>query len=209
MVTSWRNVGDASLRGLRVQTTDPGNSVLYQWGPLQFKVWPFNVHEFDHESDTDWAQKEIAGAAIYREWVGENDETLYFRGKLFPYRLGGQGAMEEFEACRRAGLAQLLLRGGNPGTVLGWFICEKLVRSNTFLSGEGLGQQIAFETQLTRVPTPQYQENIYRDGVNTGLIGVSGGGFDAAEAAAAALRAQATAGGGGVAEVGIGEPEIQ
>ncbi len=173
MSTSWRTLRNAPLNGLRVQTTDPGNSLLYQWGPLQFTVWPLNVHEFDHETDTDWAQKEIAGAAIYREWVGENDENIYFRGKLFPYRIGGMAEIEIFEANRRAGLAQLLLRGGNPGTKLGWFVCEKLVRSNTFLSGEGLGQQIAFEAQLARVPTPQDNEAVYRNGVKTGWIGTS------------------------------------
>ena len=155
MTTSWRNLRVAPDHGLAIQTTDPKNSTLYIWGPgVVFEVWPLNVHEFDHESDTDWAQKEIAGAAIYREWVGENDETLYFRGKLFPYRIGGYSSIEIFEANRRAGLAHLLMRGGNPAYKLGWFICEKLVRSNTFLSGEGLGQQIQFETQLTRVPTP-------------------------------------------------------
>ena len=170
MVTSWRALGNASLNGLRMQTTDPTNSLLYQWGPLQFTVVIMNVHEFDHESDTDWAQKEIAGSSIYREWVGENDENIYLRGKLFPYRIGGMAQMEEFEASRRAGLAMLLLRGGNPGTKLGWFVCEKLVRANTFLSGEGLGQQIAFEAQMARVPTPQDNESIYGNMVATGLI---------------------------------------
>lgn len=154
MTTNFQNL----VRGgaARIQTTDPANSTLYQWGPrIQFQVFPLNVYEFDHETDTDWAQKEIAGAAIYREWVGENDENLYFRGKLFPYRIGGVNEIEVFEATRRAGLAQKLTRGSNPTYALGWYVCEKLVRSNTFLSGEGVGQQIAFEAQLTRVPTPQ------------------------------------------------------
>ena len=172
--TNWRSLQNlAPSHGLRMQTTDPNNTTLYMWGPLQFQIWPLNVHEFDHETDTDWAQKEIAGAAIYREWVGENDESLYFRGKLFPYRVGGHAEIEIFEAFRRAGLAQVLLRGGNPSTVLGWYVCEKLVRANTFLSAEGLGQQVAFETQLVRVPTPDYRESILRDmsgagGVNIG-----------------------------------------
>lgn len=158
MTTNWRELVGTSpaLRGLNMQTSDPKNSQLFQWGPrIQFQIWPMNVHEYDHESDTDWAQKEIAGAAIYREWVGENDEVIYLRGKLFPYRIGGVAEIEVFEGNRRAGLAQVLMRGSNPSTKLGWFVCEKLVRANTFLSGEGLGQQIAFEAQMARVPTPQ------------------------------------------------------
>jgi len=81
--------------------------------------------------------------------------VLYLRGRLFPYRIGGVPQIEVFEGNRRAGLAQLLMRGANPTTKLGWFVCEKLVRANTFLSGEGLGQQINFEAQMARVPTPQ------------------------------------------------------
>jgi hypothetical protein len=53
----------------------PGSRWLYSWGMLQFEVHPLNVHEVDHSTATDWAKKEIAGAAIYREWVGENDEA--------------------------------------------------------------------------------------------------------------------------------------
>jgi phage protein U len=127
--------------------------MLYQWGPVQFKVFPLNLHEIDHETATDWAKKEIVGAAIYREWVGENDETLYIRGRIFPYRIGGMSALEAFEAMRRGGIANMMIRG--DGAVLGWFVCEKLVRNHTSLSSQGVGQMIAFEAVLTRVPVPE------------------------------------------------------
>lgn len=130
----------------------PGNPMLYQWGVLQFEVMPLNLHEADHETATDWAHKEIAGAAIYREWVGENDETLTVRGRLFPYRIGGMSNIELFEAQRRGGIANMLIRG--DGSVLGWFVCEKLVRAHTYLSSQGVGQQISFEAVLVRVPVP-------------------------------------------------------
>ena len=130
----------------------PGNPLLYQWGINQFEVLPFNVHEVDHDTATDWAHKEIAGAAIYREWVGENDETFHFRGNLFPYRIGGMSNMELFEADRRNGTSHMLIRG--DGSVLGWFVCEHLQRDHTFLTSVGVGQQIAFEASLVRVPVP-------------------------------------------------------
>ena len=163
---AWRRMTDPSTRltsratapfaGLTQPTYAPQPKVaMYAWGPLQFEVWPLNIHEFDHETDTDWAQKEIAGSAIFREWVGENDETLYFRGKLFPYRIGGMAEIELLEATRRKGIAQALIRsGGNQGTHLGWFVIEKLVRAHKFLSSEGVGQVIEFEAVFTRVPVP-------------------------------------------------------
>ena len=61
------------------------NWVLYQWGPIQFQVFPFNVNTFSHNTATDWAKKEIAGAAMYREWVGENDELITLKGLIFPH----------------------------------------------------------------------------------------------------------------------------
>lgn len=129
---------------------------LFMWGQLQFQVHPLNIHETDHSTATDWAKKEIAGAAIYREWVGENDEEIYFRGRLFPFRIGGLENLEVLEAMRRKGVAALLMRG--DGVRLGWFVCERLVRAGTFLASDGIGQVINFEAILVRVPIPPAEE---------------------------------------------------
>jgi phage tail protein len=61
------------------------NWVLFQWGPIQFQVFPMNVNEMSHHTGADWAKKEIAGAAMYREWVGENDEQITLKGRVFPH----------------------------------------------------------------------------------------------------------------------------
>lgn len=154
--TNYRGILPRSDNLVEPTTNDDGGEVstLYQWGTIQFQIFPLNVHEVDHETASDWAHKEIAGAAIYREWVGENDEQLFLRGKIFPYRIGGMTELEHFNAMRRAGIANLLVRG-NPGDILGWFVCERLVRAHTFLSAEGVGQQIAFEATMARVPIPE------------------------------------------------------
>ncbi len=139
------------------------NSTLYQWGPLQWQVQPFNTHQLDHESSTDWAHKEIAGAAIHREWTGENDETIYMRGILFPYRVGGFMELYVMEGMRRQGIVSMLVRG--DGEVLGWFAIEKLVRAHEELSAEGVGQHIHFEAVFVRLPVPAqetYFNNYWR-----------------------------------------------
>lgn len=151
-------------------TAHSGNQFpLMQWGTIQFRIWPLNFHEMDHETATDWAHKEIAGAPIYREWVGENDETLYVRGKLFPYRINGDlTAIEILDAQRRAGIAHVLIRG--DGEYLGWYVIDKLVRNHTFISGEGVGRQIAFEAVFVRVPVPP-ADNYYSDLFRSGALG--------------------------------------
>ncbi len=150
-----------------------GQPVLYTWGVVQFQVYPVNVDEVDHVSQTDWSRKEIAGAAIYREWVGEGDEEIHLRGKLYPYYYAMQRAranayinnptetsraasgiptMDIIDACRRLGQAHALVRG--DGQHLGWYVIERLSRSHTALGTEGVGRMINFEATFMRVPVP-------------------------------------------------------
>lgn len=155
--TSWMNVvpDDPSVVA---RTTDSGVvSVLMTWGPgVQFRVHPLNFHEMDHMTETSWAQKPIAGAAVYREWTGESDELRYVRGELFPYRIGGMTEIEVMDAYRRGGIPNLLATG--DGRPLGWFVIEKLTRLHTWISAEGVGQKIGFEAVFARVPVPDPAE---------------------------------------------------
>jgi uncharacterized protein len=128
------------------------NVTLMNWGPISFQVFPLNFHEADQYTTTDWAKKEIAGAAIYREWTGEGDEELHLRGRLFPYRIGGLPQVDVMETQRRSGTAGLMARG--DGYILGWFVCERLVRLHTFIAPTGVGKVINFEALFARVPTP-------------------------------------------------------
>ncbi len=153
----------------------PG-ALLYSWGPLPFEVYPFNVGEVDHATQTDWAPKEIAGAAKYRGWVGEGDETLNLRGKVFPHFFsrwsrsgrwsasgrpvqatglssGGLGHLDVMDNMRRLGQAHTLVRG--DGWYLGWYVIERLSRGHSYLSQEGIGKQIQFEATFQRVPVPE------------------------------------------------------
>jgi uncharacterized protein len=132
------------------------NVMLYSWGPLQFQVWPLNIHEVEHQTASDWAKKEIVGAAIYREWVGEGDDTISVRGRLFPYRIGGLRNLEALETMRRDGITALMVRG--DGAVFGWYILEKLARQHHFLGVEGVGKQLDFEAMFVRAPSPDPSE---------------------------------------------------
>lgn len=146
------NSGRPLLRGGGYSAASKGP--LMQWGPnVQFEVWPLNYHEMEHEGATAWSRKEIVGAATYREWVGEQDELRYLRGRLFPYRLGGMREIEILDAFRRGGIPNLLTDGN--GRRLGWYVIEKLQRTHQFISGEGIGQMINFDAYFARVPVPE------------------------------------------------------
>lgn len=144
------------------------NWVLFQWGPIQFQVHPFNVENYSHATGADWAKKEIAGAAMYREWVGENDEQITLKGKVFPHffaraakarnpnetkpNSGGLGQLDILDNMRRMGQAHVLIRG--DGWHFGWFVIDNLQRAHSLIAGDGIGQQIEFEASFQRVPVP-------------------------------------------------------
>lgn len=157
------------------------NWTLYTWF-IPFQVYPVNVHEMNHNTATDWSRKEIAGAAIYREWVGENDEEIVLHGRLFPHffaqharqramgpfmptpSIGGGTAgdgipvksglndLDVLDNMRRLGQAHVLIRG--DGWRMGWFVIDHLARGHTFLAPGGVGQQIQFDITFQRVPNP-------------------------------------------------------
>jgi phage protein U len=137
---------------------------LFTWGDLQFEIYPVSLKEVNHTTGTDWARKEIAGAAMFREWVGEGDEELQLRGHLYPHffaqhakQMGRQSSgglleLEILDNMRRLGQAHALVRG--DGWHFGWFIIESLSRAHSFLARDGIGQQIMFEARFMRVPVP-------------------------------------------------------
>lgn len=122
------------------------------------------MHEIEHITSADWARKELAGAAVQREWVGENDESISLRGKVFPhfiragmtgdaaYRSGGLSHLDALDTLRRLGTGHLLMRG--DGVPLGWYIIETLTRGHSFLDDHGVGQVIDFHATFQRVPKP-------------------------------------------------------
>jgi phage protein U len=131
-------------------------------------LYPVNVHEVDHTTGTSWARKEIAGAAIYREWTGEDDEEIHLRGVLFPHfyakkaasktgsktgrEASGLSDMDQLDSRRRLGQAHVLIR--YDGVSHGWYVIERLTRGHSHLGQEGVGQRIQFEVTFQRVPVP-------------------------------------------------------
>ena len=147
---------------------------LMQWANIQWSTYPTNMDEWEHHTRSDWARKEIVGASIYREWVGEDDEIINIRGKLFPLYFYGRGfgtgldTIETFDNYRLAGhVDQLVCGDGRP---LGWFVVERLSRHHKFLGAGAIGQQVDFEAVFARVPIPDPVAY-----VSELLFGISGG----------------------------------
>jgi phage tail protein len=137
------------------------NTTLYQYGLVQFKIFPLNIHEFDHSTSSSWAKKDIVESIPHREWTGEDDEEIRFRGRVFPYRIGGMTSLDALDNYRRAGYPHVLVRGGagaDEGRPLGWFVIDRLIRKHDHLGADGYGRVINFEATFFRVdiaPEPE------------------------------------------------------
>jgi phage protein U len=132
-----------------------GNLVLMTFGTIQFEVYPLNFHEWDHFGQTDYARKDIVESSVQREWMGEGDEEIVLRGRMFPYHRsgrGGLGELDRLDAVRREHQAHMLMRGGdNEGVNLGWYVLERLNRHHTHVGPRGVGQALNFDAMFARV----------------------------------------------------------
>jgi len=126
--------------------------MLLQVGPLQFDVAPFNAHEIAHEAATEFAKKPVVGRRKIYEWVGEDEEKLKIKGKLFPFKIGGLGSLQLMQTLRQSGAPQYVVRG--DGTVLGWYNIMECNTIDKHLSVDGIGEEIEVETVLERADSP-------------------------------------------------------
>jgi uncharacterized protein len=126
--------------------------MLLQLGPLQFSIAPMNAHELSRTASTDFAKKEVVGRRKIYEHMGEGDDERTIKGKLFPFKTGGLGALELMHQIRESGAPQLLVRG--DGMVMGWFVITKIIEEHKFLSVDGVGQQIDVAVSIERADSP-------------------------------------------------------
>lgn len=124
--------------------------MLYQLGAMTFEVYPLNVGTVEREGGSDYAAKDIVGAHRPREFVGEADEKVKLSGFLYPHKFGGVAQLSALQAIAKMGVPQLLLRG--DGSLLGWFIIEKVTDKHTYIDRVGVGRMIEFEVELVKSP---------------------------------------------------------
>lgn len=114
-------------------------------GRVVFEVAPFNVHEVERTTRTDFAETGVLGAPPPLKYVGEGPEELTLRGRLFPQQLGGLGELATLHHAATAGHGQVRHRG-DP-------------RSLEAPGGDGVGRVIDFEILLKRSLKPSNDEH--------------------------------------------------
>lgn len=124
--------------------------MLYQLGSVTFQVFPVNAHEVGSSAGADFAAKDVMGVLRPREFTGEGDHEISIRGRLFPKKFGGN--LDALHAMRRAGKAQILVRG--DGKNFGWWVLTKVEETATYLDRDGVGQVVEFTVSLTKTKAP-------------------------------------------------------
>lgn len=124
--------------------------MLYQLGTVQFDVAPVNLHSASRKKGADFAAKDIVGAKRPHEFMGEADETISLKGRLFPHRFGGLDGLAALQAMAAAGEPQMLVRG--DGDVIGWVVVESVEEDSGFLDRRGVGRVIEFSISMKATP---------------------------------------------------------
>jgi phage protein U len=125
--------------------------MLYSLGPLIFDRVS-NVHEIERTTTREFARKDVIGARKGYEDVGAGDDTIGFRGRLFPDRIGGRATPDALRTLLETGSPQLLVRG--DGRVMGWYVLTSLGERGEYLGADGRAALIEYDIKLERVDQP-------------------------------------------------------
>lgn len=128
--------------------------MLYVVGAVTVAVRPFNVTDVTREGAADFADKDLLGRRKGSEPVGVGTETLTLKGKILPFRRGGNGlpSLDVMWGQMRAQAPVFVMRG--DGYVLGWMRIDSISESHSQLSHTGVGYEVEHQTKLTRVEKP-------------------------------------------------------
>lgn len=129
--------------------------MLLQVGPLQFSIEPMNAHQVERAASTDYAKKDVIGRRKVYEHTGEGDDRYTIRGRLYPFKLGGLGALSLAHTIREQGAPQMAVRG--DGRVLGWMVITEITERQEYLADDGVGQLIEVDLTMERADSPTAQ----------------------------------------------------
>lgn len=126
--------------------------MLMMIGPVQFKIAPFSLMDYQHSHESAFAEKAVMGAAPVLEWTGEGAESWTIRARLFPEKFGGLGILTILQGLRRAGSPQYMMRG--DGRLMGWVVIQSVSERASYLARDGVGKVIEVDITVRRAATP-------------------------------------------------------
>lgn len=125
--------------------------MLFQLGPLTLDTFPMGPDSFSRSSGADLAVKPVIGGMQGREFMGEADQNLTISGQLLPTKVGGMPDLEQLHSLSATGTKVPVMRG--DGTMLGWFVIEKVAEQHKDLTAIGIGFVVAYSLTLVKVST--------------------------------------------------------
>lgn len=141
--------------------------MLFQIGPITLDTLPLGPTGFSRDSGADLATKPVMGRLQPREFMGAADEHITVSGQILPTKLGGLPDLEQLHSLSRAGTKVPVMRG--DGTMLGWFVIEKVAEQHHDLTRYGVGFAVAYTLNLVKVDAESAAGNAQAGGI-VGLL---------------------------------------
>ena len=127
--------------------------MLFQVGPLQFRLGGLAPHEVERRAAADFAEKDVVGALRPAEFVGEGEDVLKFTCKLYTLEQPtGLDAIDTLDAMRLTGTPQMVIRG--DGRSMGWRRLTDYTEKHRITALSGIGKVIEYEVSLKLTPAP-------------------------------------------------------
>lgn len=140
--------------------------MLFQIGPVTLDTRPLGPTGFSRDSGADLATKPVMGRLQPREFMGEADQHMTITGQILPTRLGGLPDLEQLHSLSRTGTKLPVMRG--DGTMLGWYVIEKVTEQHQDLTRYGVGFVVAYSLNLVKVDA----ENAIGNAQAGGIVGL-------------------------------------
>lgn len=102
----------------------------------------------NRQSGFDYASAKPIGSAPFYQFMGEGAESLSLSGDLYPSFTGGKFNLTILRNMAKTGKAYILMTG--YGEVLGHYIIQSLMESQSQFFNDGAAQKISFSLELKR-----------------------------------------------------------
>lgn len=126
--------------------------MLFMLGGVRVTHSGFNVEKMGRDNKAGFAEYKVIGAEPKYEFMGDEGRRITLSGKVFPIALGGYSSLSVLEAMRQSGLPTMLVRG--DGGFFAWVIIDSVKETHTYLTHQGVGQQVEHEISLLRADPP-------------------------------------------------------
>ncbi len=121
---------------------------LMALGLFVFEVPTVAYQAMSRSSQQRWASNNRVGRAPAYQYLGKGEESITFRGTLYPEFTGGMSNLDVLRQMADEGQAYTLMSGS--GDLIGHYFIQSIDDEQSYFLNDGIAQKIDFTITLNR-----------------------------------------------------------